>query len=344
MLNRRHFIRTFSLLLATSPALLAQQQANKFEIFTVNGQKGIVEVATLKETLAPDAKNKTVDISNKYFLLLKGQDSVQPFNKQTGIWEATLPVVREQNTVYLNNENYLHVVSGKTGVLYDKDKQLKYRLPKLYTSFFSRHSNLPDNILIAELGKKAHVLQLKGDRFVLLHELEASSFSREVLEQSDGSTQKVYVLFGGANTYVFNEAFELIRTMNSPVSSDLYLDRLLNPNVQRYGSGEPRYAAVQNTDQSYQKTASDEQYLYYTATTGKWKINIRTNQHMKLEGKVDEMIWVYKENRTVSGGETTISYSTDHSYGFYLDNNGRKPLLPGKYAKEIGLQVLFIKQ
>ena len=140
------------------------------------------------------------------------------------------------------------------------------------------------------MGKKVHVLQLKGDRFVLLHELEASSFSREVLEQSDGSAQKVYVPFGGANTY------------------------------------------------------SDEQYKYHTLINGKWKINIRTSKHMKLEGKVGDMIRVYKKNRTVSGGATSTSYSTDHSYGFYMDENNRKPFLPGQYAKEIGLQVLFIAQ
>ena len=44
---------------------------------------------------------------------------------------------------------------GKTGVLYDKNNRLKYRLPKLYSSFFSMHSNLPDNILIAEWVKKS---------------------------------------------------------------------------------------------------------------------------------------------------------------------------------------------
>ncbi|GEM_PF-2439110 len=345
MIPYQAFICTFVLLLATNSALLAQQ-ANKFEIFTVNGQKGIVEVATLKEVLAPDARNKSLDIGDKYFLLLKGQDSVQPFNKQTGSWEATLPVVRGQHTVYLNGEQYLHVVSGKTGVLYDKDNKLKYRLPRLYTSFFSGHSNLPQNFLIAESGKKAHVLQLKGDRFVLLNELEANSFSRQELEHTDGSTQKVYILFGGANTYVFNEAFEPIRTINTYVASDLYLYQLLNPDGKRYGTAAgPQYArGTDEPDLNYKETASDKRYKYYTATTGKWKINIRISKQMKLEGKVGEMLWVYKEIRTVSGKEMTIGYGTDNSYGFLLDNDSRKPLLPGQYAKEMGLQVLFIKQ
>lgn len=313
----------------------------------VNGQKGIVEVATLEEFLAPDVKNKSIDISDKYFLLLKGEDSVQPFNKQTGTWEPTLAVVRKQQTVYFNKEKYRHVVSGKTGVLYNKDNKPQYRLPQLYTSFFSMHSNLPKDFLIAEVGNKAHVLQLKGDRFVLLHELEANSFSREVLEQVDGSTaQNVYVLYGGASTYVFNEAFELIRTINSRVNSDLYLDRLLNPRVQRYGSAEgPSYPAEKEVaDRSYRQTHSDEQYLYYTAAKGKERIDIRIAKHMKLEGKPGEMIWVLKEkSRTMSNGDMAISYGTDNNYGFYLDHTGHKALIPAKYYKEMSLQVLFKK-
>lgn len=339
------FTRIVALLLLTGPALLAQQ-ANKFEIFTVNGQKGIVEVATLKEVLAPDARNKSVDIGNKYFLLLKGQDSVQPFNKRTGKWEPALPLVPGQPMVYFNKQKYLHVVSGKTGVLYDNDNKPKYRLPQLYTSFFSMHSDLPQNFLIAESGKKAQVLQLKEDRFVLLHELEASSFSRQVLEHSDGSAQEVYVLFGRANTYVFNTSFQLIRTINTQVTSDLYLDRLLNPQARRYGSQEgPQYAErTDGQEVFFQQTASDEQYLHYTATTGKGKINIRIDKDMKLEGKVGEMIRVYKETRTVSAREMTTSYGTDNSYGFFLDQSGAKPLIPWQYAKEMHLEVLLIKK
>lgn len=130
------------------------------------------------------------------------------------------------------------------------------------------------------------------------------------------------------------------------MASDLYLYQLLNPDGKRYSTAAgPVYAERSNgPDLNYKETASDEHYKYYTATTGKWKINIRISKQMKLEGKVGEMIWVYKEIRTMNGKEMTIRYRTDNSYGFLLDNDSRKPLLPGQYAKEMDLQVLFIKQ
>lgn len=338
----KFFIRTALLLLCSSKALFAQQAVNKYEVFSVNGQKGIVEIATLEEILEPHKDNEALEISNKYFLLWQ-QDTVRPFNKQTGAWEKSLPIVRSQPTVDLNNKEYLHVIAHKKSVLYDGNMKLRYSLPGLYTDFFPKRDLIPDGFLIAKAGKKAHVLALKGDQFVLLHQLEATSFSNEVLEQPDGSTQEVGVLFGGAHTYVFNRKFELIKTIDSFVQSDLYLDRLLNPAARRMGTANgPDYAASTDApDLSFRETGSDAHHIYYTTGDGKVKLNV--NKNMKVVGKEGSMIWVYKVNRTEKEDSSAVSYGAANSYGFLLDRARGKALIPGKYYTEMGLQVLFIR-
>ncbi len=292
------------------------QYPYKFEEFSVNGQKGIVNTQTLEEVLMPIYNKHILNFTENLFILKKNEDTIVVFNKHSGKWSAPMRLANEYRKISLNKKNYLYTVDKGKYILLDSLLQKKYLLPKLLNPLY-HHYDFPENFFIAKDKDTLEVYRIEKSSLKLLHRIKATDFYITKVKDK-GTEMKLYVLNGFEKQYIFDEYFKL---------KDISLDYYNDANLSDLSSGGKRAPNVQ-----LKRTIGDgmsEYDVYSSSNSSPFKMHLASNYRLYTQ-----------YNSTCYFVEGGTSDSAKNVYSFKIDTANAKALLPLKYQEEMRLKII----
>lgn len=309
---------------------------NKFEEFTVNDSIGIVEIGTLKEFLRPSIIFQKKIYINPNYLTFRENDSLKIFSKINGTWRKPLYIGQSYPVFELNDKTFLITIADDKNVVLNSDLNVAFKLNKKYEEIQS----LTENFLFAIENDKIDIYKFDLKKIGLMHSVYATKYLKRKENYDLVATSDCIFFFGGEQTYQYDLNFKLIREINKKFENSYQLDEFLSSQsktVMMVTNKGPDYPKKKiNTSEFLLVDKKDKNK--FSSTTSSFNILTDVNFDLRSENSKDFI--VYKVFTTMKDGIALTSKGSAHSYRFKILNTKPKILLPLRFQKEIGMEIV----
>lgn len=306
---------TTILILLLSLTGIAQQ---KYEAFLYKGKYGITDLETLTESSLTNNTDRDVRLEDK-IALLNGNEYTF-YDKNTGEGVSYTYV---QDVGKINSKEYKHFRKDGKSYLISSRYDEKITLDDAYDDIVAKYNFL----IMGKAGKYCVYRGMNRDDAILNDIPGIRVYSDYFINSKTNENEYLYIFYGAGTTHVYKENFELFKKYTSKADTEENIKHMIRADYRWHMKARSL------------RILHSEKFKLDIDSIQKFTVITFDNNADKQSIKIAKLL---NKNQTIMSSDHWLSFKDSHGddYGFRVDFENRRFLLPKKYQEELGLQVL----